>query len=96
MCTMIAQQVEIDGCGKGAAGWFTVKQAYVSYDHPFNAPLEHALNIDFVNEAQGPGARVAVELSMEAAQNLVATIQAVLAQAIAGGYVSSPSPSRPS
>lgn len=86
MCTMIAQQVEIDGCGKGAAGWFTVKQAYVSYDHPFNAPLEHALNIDFVNEAQGPGARVAVELSMEAAQNLVATIQAVLAQAIAGGY----------
>ena len=29
----------------------------MSYDHPFNAPLDHALNIDFVNEAQGPGAR---------------------------------------
>ena len=86
MCTMIVQQVEIDGCGKGATGWFTVKQAYVSYDHPFNAPLEHALNIDFVNEAMGPGARVAVELSMEAAQNLVAAIQDVLAQAVARGY----------
>ncbi len=59
----------------------------MSYDHPFNAPLEHALNIDFVDEAQGPGARVAVELSVEAARNLVATIQAVLKRAEAGGYL---------
>ena len=44
-------------------------------------PLEHALNIDFVNEAQGPGARVAVELSIDAARKLVQTIEAVLAQA---------------
>jgi len=44
-------------------------------------PLEHALNIDFVNEEKGPGARVAVELSVEAARNLVKTIEAVLAQA---------------
>jgi hypothetical protein len=44
-------------------------------------PLEHALNIDFVNEAQGPGARVAVELSVDAARQLVKTIEAVLAQA---------------
>jgi hypothetical protein len=87
MCTMIAQQVKIDGCGKGASGWFTLREADVSYDHPFNAPFEHALNIDFVNEAQGPGARVAVELSVEAARTLVETIQAVLARAEAGGYV---------
>ena len=87
MCTMIAQQVKIDGCGKGASGWFTLREADVSYDHPFNAPFEHALNIDFVNEAQGPGARVAVELSVEAARALVETIQAVLARAEAGGYI---------
>ena len=87
MCTMIAQQVKIDGCGKGTAGWFTLREADVSYDHPFNAPFEHALNIDFVNEAQGPGARVAVELSVEAARTLVETIQAVLDRAEAGGYV---------
>ncbi len=87
MCTMIATQVEIDGSGKGTGGWFRVRQANVSYDHPFNAPLEHALNIDFVNEALGPGARVAVELSAESARALVETIQAVLAQAEAGGYV---------
>jgi hypothetical protein len=84
---MIARQVKIDGCGKGASGWFTLREADVSYDHPFNAPFEHALNIDFVNEAQGPGARVAVELSVEAARTLVETIQAVLARAEAGGYI---------
>jgi hypothetical protein len=87
MCTMIVQQVAIEGSGRGTSGWFALRQANVSYDHPFNAPLEHALNIDFVNEAQGPGARVAVELSVEAARNLVATIQAVLQRAEVGGYL---------
>jgi len=87
MCTMIAQQVKIEGCGKGAAGWFNLHEADVSYDHPFHAPYEHALNIDFVNESQGPGARVAVELSLEAARTLVETIQAVLARAEVGGFV---------
>ena len=87
MCTMISQQVKIDGSGKGAQGWFSLHEANVSYDHPFEAPFEHALNIDFVNEAQGPGARVAVELSVEAARTLVETIQAVLARADAGGFL---------
>lgn len=87
MCTMIAQQVQIEGCGKGTQGWFELREANVSYDHPFNAPMEHALNIDFVNESLGPGARVAVELSVEAARALMLTIEAVLARAEAGGYV---------
>ena len=87
MCTMIAKQVNIEGSAKRADGWFSVHQASVSYDHPFHAPFEHALNIDFVDEAQGPGARVAVELSAEAARALIETIQAVLAEAEAGGYV---------
>jgi len=87
MCTMIAQQIKIEGSGKGAAGWFTLGEADVSYDHPFEAPFEHALNIDFVNEALGPGARVAVELSLDSARALVDAIQAVLAQAEQGGYV---------
>jgi hypothetical protein len=84
---MIVNQVEICGSGKGSGGWFPVRQANVSYDHPFNAPMEHALNIDFVNEAQGPGARVAVELSVESARTLVETILTVLGRAEAGGYL---------
>src|SRR6516162_11810941 len=82
MCTMIVHQAKIEGGrGKGTSGWFELREANVSYDHPYDMPLEHALNIDFVNEAAGPGARVAVELSVEAARKLVQTIEAVLAQA---------------
>ncbi len=87
MCTMIAERVQIEGSGKGTCGWFRVTQANVSYDHPFDAPMEHALNIDFVNEDRGPGARVAVELSAESARSLVETILDVLDQAEAGGHV---------
>ena len=84
---MIVDKVAIEGSGKATSGWFTLNQANVSYDHPFDAPLEHALDIDFVNEAQGPGARVAVELSAEAAQSLANTILAVLDRAKAGGHL---------
>jgi hypothetical protein len=84
---MIVEKVNIDGSGKGANGWFKLEQANVSYDHPFDAPYEHALNIDFVNGSQGLGARVAVELSEQAARDLVRTILDVLDQAEAGGHL---------
>ncbi|HSK86806.1 MAG TPA: DUF6295 family protein [Anaerolineales bacterium] len=87
MCTMIVEKVKMDGSGKGTGGWFELEQANVSYDHPFNAPLEHALNIDFVNESQGPSARVAVELSEQAARDLVRTILEVLDRADAEGHL---------
>ena len=87
MCTMISEKIEIDGSGKSGEDWFDLKQAAVSYDHPFNAPYEHALNIDFVNESLGLGARVAVELSATAARNLAETIMAVLKQAEDGGHI---------
>jgi hypothetical protein len=99
MCTMIAHQVKLEGRGKSGADWFEVREANVSYDHPYELPLEHALNIDFVNEALGPGARVAVELSVEAARQLVKSIQAVLAEADQRGVLedrplAAPAPSR--
>ena len=87
MCTMIVEKITVDGSAKGTSGWFNVEEANVSYDHPFNAPMEHALNIDFVNESMGPSARVAVELSAKAARELVRTILAVLDQAEAGGHI---------
>lgn len=87
MCTSIAKQIEIQGSGKGQQGWFAVRQASVSFDHPFHASLEHALNIDFVDAALGPGARVAVELTPESARALIQTIQDVLARAEAGGHL---------
>lgn len=87
MCTMIVQQAQIEGSGRGQSGWFRLRQANVSYDHPFHLPHEHALNIDFVDESQGPEMRVAVELSAEAGRLLAETILAVLARAEEGGYV---------
>jgi hypothetical protein len=87
MCTMIAEQVDVEGSGKGSAGWFNITRASVSYDHPFDTPLEYALNIDFFNESLGLGARVAVELSADSARSLVETILEVLDQAAAGGHL---------
>ena len=87
MCTMIVEKIKVDGSGKGTSGWFKLEEANISFDHPFNAPLEHALNIDFVNESIGPSARVAVELSETAARELVRSILAVLDQAEAGGHL---------
>jgi hypothetical protein len=89
MCTMIVEKIQVDGSGKGKDGWFDLKQASVSYDHPFNAPFEHALNIDFVNESMGPAARVAVELSEQAARELVRAILEVLGQAETSGNLES-------
>jgi hypothetical protein len=83
MCTSIVEVVGADGAGKGEGGWFTLTHSVVSYDHPHHALLEEAITIDFVNPALGPGARVAVELTLEAAKEL----SAALAKAIAAAEV---------
>lgn len=87
MCTMIAQQANVTGSGKAGTGWFKLDQVTVSYDHPFNMPLEYTLNLDFTNQAGEPGARVAVELDAASARKLVELIQEVMRQAQAGGFV---------
>ncbi len=79
MCTYIVEKAAIAGSAKGPSGWMKVDTANVYYDHPYHAPFDHTLNIDFVNEAGGPGDRVAVELSAESARELVARILAALA-----------------
>jgi len=84
MCTYLTETVALDGSGKGAGGWFTLTQASVYVDHPQHAPFGHTVNIDFANPGQGPSARVAVELTEEAALALVAAIQTALASAPAG------------
>ena len=78
MCTWITEKAQISGSGKGPEGWFPLTEARVYYDHPFYTPADHTLNIDFVNEAQGVGRRVAVELSADSARRLVDKILAAL------------------
>ena len=81
MCTSIVEIVAADGMGKGEDGWFELTRSVVSYDHPHHALLEEAINIDFMNPALGPGARVAVELTLEAAKELNAALTRAIAAA---------------
>ncbi len=79
MCTWITEQATIQAHGKGVSEWVPLTKANVYYDHPVSAPLDHALIIDFVNEAAGPGCRVSVELSAASARALLHAIEAALA-----------------
>lgn len=82
MCTSIVEISDCDGMGKGDAGeWFKLTHSVVSYDHPHHALLEEAITIDFVNRALAPGARVAVELTLDAAKALSTALQRAIAQA---------------
>jgi Family of unknown function (DUF6295) len=78
MCSYITEKAEIFGSAKGPEGWFKVDTANVYFDHPYHAPLDHSLNIDFVNEADGAPQRVAVEISAKSAHELVKKILAAL------------------
>ena len=78
MCTWITEHARVFGSGKGVSEWISLTRANVYYDHPVSAPLDHALIIDFVDERQGPSARVGVELSADSARALVAAINAAL------------------
>ena len=78
MCTWSTHQADITAHGKGVPDWIALTKAHVYYDHSVSAPLDHALIIDFVDEAAGPGARVSVELSAASARELLRAMQAAL------------------
>ena len=79
MCSYIVEKAAMSGSAKGPNGWMRIDTANVYFDHPYHAPLDHALGIDFICEADGGRDRVAVELSAASARELVAKILAALA-----------------
>ena len=78
MCSYILEKIRLFGSAKGGDAWRRVDTAHVYFDHPFDAPLDHALSIDFLNEAAGARERVAVELSAESARALAHAILAAV------------------
>ena len=80
MCSYITEQVVVSGSAKGPQGWMAIDRATIYFDHPFHAPLDHSLNIDFVDAAAGAPTRVALELSAASARALVDAILAALEQ----------------
>ena len=76
MCSYITEKAPIFGSAKGRHGWMRVDTAVIYYDHPVHVPLDHALNIDFVDSKSKE--RVAVELSAASARELIKRIEAAL------------------
>ena len=74
MCTYVTSTVDVVGSGYRGDDWFRVDRAVVYFDHPQDAPLDHALCID----VWGGGQRVAVELDAASARRLAETIIATL------------------
>ena len=74
MCTYVTTSVEVAGSGYGGDEWFGADRAVVYFDHPQDAPLDHALCVD----VWGAGERVAVELDAASARRLAEAILATL------------------
>jgi Family of unknown function (DUF6295) len=82
VCTYSTEKFDVTASsGKGPQGWFPLRTATVYYDHPVHAPQDHTVNIDFLNPEQGPAARVAVELSLESAHELLSALQVTVERA---------------
>ena len=78
MCTYVTATAPMSGSAGPAADrdWFPLEQAVVYFDHPQEAPIDHALCIDFRGEGL---ARVAVELDASSARLLAEQIMEILA-----------------
>ena len=70
MCTSIVEIADADGMAKCNDEWFELTHSVVSYDHARHALLDDAITLDFVNRQLPPGARAAVELSLDSAKQL--------------------------
>jgi hypothetical protein len=81
VCTYITRTVPVAGSAKGADGWFAATSATVYYDHPVHAPDAHTVNIDFLAPERGPASRIAVELSLDSARELLAALATTVERA---------------
>jgi hypothetical protein len=81
MCTSIVEIAPAEGMAKRGDGWFKLTHAAVAYDHARHALLEDAITIDFINTALPPGARAAVELTLDSARALTDALAKAIAAA---------------
>jgi hypothetical protein len=81
MCTSIVEIVRAEGMAKRGEAWFALAQAVVAYDHARHAPLADVITLDFMNTALEPGARAAVELTLESAKLLRAALDRAIVAA---------------
>jgi hypothetical protein len=78
MCSYIVEKTAITGSAKAAGAWTSITDAVVAVDHPYHATLDHALIVDFVNAGRPVSERVALELSVASARELISRMQSAL------------------
>lgn len=78
MCTYITMQAPMQGSGLAAGEWFRLDRAVVYFDHPQDAPVDHAVCIDFRPGAGPADQRASVELDSVSARRLAQTILELL------------------
>jgi hypothetical protein len=76
VCSYDSRTTALTGAGYARGEWIELRKAVVALDHPTEAPLEHAVCIDF--RGDGVTERVAVELDPESARSLAQAILASL------------------
>ena len=81
MCTSIVEIARAEGMAKADGEWFEVTHSVVAYDHARHALLGDVITLDFINTELPPGARSAVELSLESAKALHAALAKAIAEA---------------
>lgn len=81
MCTSIIEIVRAEGMAKRGDDWFDLTHSVVAYDHARHAPLGDVITLDFYNTHLDPGARAAVELTLESAKELRAALDRAIAAA---------------
>jgi hypothetical protein len=81
MCTSIIEIARAEGMAKRADEWFPLSTAVVAYDHARHAVLGDVITLDFINANLDPGARAAVELTLETAKELRAALDRAITAA---------------
>jgi hypothetical protein len=81
MCTSIVEITPAEGMAKADGEWFPVTHSVVAYDHARHALLADVITLDFINTDLPPGARAAVELTLDAAKALHAALEKAIAEA---------------
>src|SRR5215470_11425814 len=81
MCTSIVEIAHAEGMAKREDEWFPLTHSVVAYDHARHALLADVITIDFINSSLPPGARAAVELTLDSAKALNAALTKAIAEA---------------
>lgn len=81
MCTSIVEIAPAEGMAKSENDWFKLTHSVVAYDHARHAVLGDVITLDFISSELPPGARAAVELTLDSAKALHAALAKAIAEA---------------